>query len=71
MVIAIGLFFLMVVFMVVLLIAIRKESKATFHTYVPNIIIFSLLCCSLIYINFLKNPTGICTSENKPIFVYT
>ncbi len=61
-------FFLMVVFMVVLLIAIRKESKATFHTYVPNIIIFSLLCCSLIYINFLKNPTGICTSENKPIF---
>ncbi|ENR2982523.1 TPA: LTA synthase family protein [Acinetobacter nosocomialis] len=61
-------FALIVVFMVVLLVAVRKESKATFHTYVPNIIIFSLLCCSLVYINFIKNPNGACTSESKPTF---
>lgn len=57
-----------VVFFVVLLVAVRKESKATFHTYVPNIVIFGLLCSSLIYLNFIKTPTGTCGPENRPAF---
>lgn len=54
-------------FLITLLIAIRKESKVTFHSYVPNIIIFGLLSSSLIYLNFIRNPTGACFSENKPM----
>nr|WP_249135621.1 sulfatase-like hydrolase/transferase [Acinetobacter nosocomialis] len=60
-------FMLIIFFLIVLLIAIRKESKATFHAYVPNIIIFALLASGLIYLNFIKNPTGACFSENKPM----
>lgn len=57
-----------VVFFVVLLVAVRKENKATFHTYVPNIVIFGLLCSSLIYLNFIKIPTETCGPENRPAF---
>lgn len=60
-------FTLIIVFLVTLLIAIRKESKATFHLYVPNIIIFGLLGSGLVYLNFIRNPAGACFSENKPI----
>jgi len=60
-------FTLIISFLMALLIAIRKESKATFHTYVPNIIIFGLLGSGLIYLNFIRNPTGACFSENKPM----
>lgn len=60
-------FTLIIVFLVTLLIAIRKESKATFHTYVPNIIIFGLLGGGLVYLNFIRNPAGACFSENKPM----
>lgn len=60
-------FTLIIFFLIVLLIAIRKESKVTFHTYVPNIVIFGLLGSGLIYLNFIKNPTGACFSENKPM----
>lgn len=60
-------FTLIISFLIALLIAIRKESKATFHTYVPNIIIFGLLGSGLIYLNFIRNPTGACFSENKPM----
>ncbi|EPL1316326.1 sulfatase-like hydrolase/transferase, partial [Acinetobacter baumannii] len=60
-------FTLVIFFLIVLLIAIRKESKATFHIYVPNIVIFGLLGSGLIYLNFIKNPTGACFSENKPM----
>lgn len=60
-------FTLIIVFLVTLLIAIRKESKATFHVYIPNIIIFGLLGSSLVYLNFIRNPAGACFSENKPM----
>ena len=61
------LFTLIIFFLIILLIAVRKESKATFHTYVPNIIIFGLISSGLIYLNFIRNPTGACFSENKPM----
>ena len=54
------LFTLIIFFLIILLIALRKESKATFHTYVPNIIIFGLISSGLIYLNFIRNPTGAC-----------
>ncbi|HCJ7895635.1 TPA: LTA synthase family protein, partial [Acinetobacter baumannii] len=60
-------FTLIIFFLIILLIAVRKESKATFHTYVPNIIIFGLISSGLIYLNFIRNPTGACFSENKPM----
>ncbi|MGQ0868602.1 LTA synthase family protein [Acinetobacter baumannii] len=60
-------FILIIFFLIILLIAVRKESKATFHTYVPNIIIFGLISSGLIYLNFIRNPTGACFSENKPM----
>ncbi|MFH4308015.1 LTA synthase family protein, partial [Acinetobacter baumannii] len=60
-------FTLIIFFLIILLIALRKESKATFHTYVPNIIIFGLISSGLIYLNFIRNPTGACFSENKPM----
>ncbi len=60
-------FTLIIFFLIILLIALRKESKATFHTYVPNIIIFGLISSGLIYLNFIKNPTGACFSERKPM----
>ncbi|MCJ1583620.1 LTA synthase family protein, partial [Acinetobacter baumannii] len=53
-------FILIIFFLIILLIAVRKESKATFHTYVPNIIIFGLISSGLIYLNFIRNPTGAC-----------
>lgn len=61
-------FALIIVFIVVLVVALRKETKATLHTYVPNIVIFSLLSSRLVYLNFIKNPAGVCSSKDKPVF---
>ena len=59
-------FVLIALFLVVLVIALRKEAKATIHSYVPNIIIFLFISSSLIYLNFIMNPTGACQREDRP-----
>ncbi|MCU4306294.1 LTA synthase family protein [Acinetobacter ursingii] len=59
-------FILIALFLVVLVIAIRKEEKTTIHSYVPNTIIFFFISSSLIYLNFIMNPTGACQREDRP-----